>query len=185
VGTDPNAITAADDVSVMVPAGACPYDVTISITKIENPPEFAVRRLSSYDFGPSGIEFSEPVTITIAYAVSASDNTPTAYWYDSLTGALSQQGITDVQTLVLSPSLHALRFKTTHFTPFYVAAAAAAATAGGGGGGGGGGCSMSPTGGGNIMEFLAPYIALVVMMAIVKRRDAKNRKARNLAKGNR
>ena len=181
VGTDPNAITAADDVSVAVPAGACAYDVTISITKIENPPAFLLRRLSSYDFGPSGIEFSQPVTITIPYAVSASDHTPTAYWYDSLTGALSQQGIANVKIVVLSPTLHALRFKTMHFTPFYVAAAAAAA--GGGGGGGGGGCSMSPAGGGSILEFILPYIALAAMMAILKRRDSKNRKAGDIARG--
>jgi len=181
VGTDPNAITAADDVSVVVPAGACGYDVTISITKIENPPAFSLRRLGSYDFGPSGIEFSQPVTITIPYAVSASDNTPTAYWYDSLTGALSQQGITGVETVVLSPTLHALRFKTTHFTPFYVAATAAAAI--GGGGGGGGGCSISPAGGGNIVEFFVPFIALAGMMTLLKLRDAKNRKAGNVAKG--
>jgi hypothetical protein len=181
VGTDPKVITTADDVSVVVPAGACAYDVTISITKIENPPTFSLRRLSSYDFGPSGIEFSQPVTITIPYAVSASDKTPTAYWYDSLTGALSQQGITKVQIVVLSPTLHALRFKTTHFTAFYVAVVVAAA--GGGGGGGGGACSMSPAGGGNIVEFLVPYIALAAMMAILKRRDAKNRKAGNIARG--
>jgi hypothetical protein len=186
VGTSPSEIDSADDVSVMVPTGACSYDATISITKIKNPPAFAFRHLSSYDFGPSGIAFSEPVTITIPYAVSASDATPTAYWYDSLTGALSQQGITNVEIIVLSPTLHALRFKTTHFTPFYVAAAAAAAV-GGGGGGGGGGCSMSPagSGNGNAADFIFPYILLAAAMSILKLRDAKNRKERNIARGNR
>ena len=185
VGTDPATITGADDVSVVVPAGACPYDVTITITEIENPKEFAVPQLSSYDFGPSGIEFSQPVTITIPYAVADSATSPSAYWYDSLTGTLSQQGITDVETIVLSSSLHALRFKTTHFTPFYLLAGGAAAAVGGGGGGGGGGCSVSSAGRGSIGEFLVPYLALAVVMAILKRRDARNRNARNIAKGNR
>ncbi|MCK4294795.1 MAG: hypothetical protein KAY65_16465, partial [Planctomycetes bacterium] len=185
VGTDPATITGADDVSVVVPVGACPYDVTITITKIENPQEFALQHLSSYDFGPSGIDFSEPVTITVPYAVADSASSPSAYWYDSLSGALSQQGITDVETIVLSSSLHALRFKTTHFTPFYLLAGGAAAAVGGGGGGGGGGCSVSSTGRGNIVEFLVPYLGLAVVMAILKRRDARNRSARNIAKGNR
>jgi len=42
---------------------------------------------------------------------------------------------------------------------------------------------VMPAGGGNIVEFLVPYIALAVMMAILKRRDANNRKAGNVAKG--
>jgi len=192
VGADPNAITSADDVSIVVPAGACPYDVTISITKIENPQEFATRQLSSYDFGPSGIEFSRPVTVTIPYAVASSGTSPSAYWYDSLTGALSQQGITDIEIIELSASLHALRFKTTHFTPYVVLAAVATAGAAGGGGGGGGGCSISPAGQGNVVEFLVPYLGLAVVMLVLKLRDARNRRpqgplagARGILKGQR
>jgi len=175
VGTDPNAIAGPDEVSIVVPAGACPYDLTITIAKIENPQEFALQYLSSYDFGPSGLEFSQPVTITIPYAVADSTSTPSAYWYDSLTGALSQQGMTDIQTIQLSSTLNALRFKTTHFTPFYIVAAAAGA-AGGGGGGGGGGCSISPAAQGTAVEFLVPYIGLAVVMRIMRLRDARNRR---------
>ena len=199
VGADPNAITSADDVSIVVPAGACPYDVTISITKIENPQEFATRQLSSYDFGPSGIEFSRPVTVTIPYAVASSGTSPSAYWYDSLTGALSQQGITDIEIIELSATLQALRFKTTHFTPYVVLAAGATAGAAGGGGGGGGGCSMSPhqgaewpDGQSNVVEFLVPYLGLAVVMLVLKLRDARNRRpqgplagARGILKGQR
>ncbi len=185
IGTDPNAINGEDDVSVAAPAGACPYDVTISITKIENPQEFAARQLSSYDFGPSGMEFNRPVTVTIPYTVASSGTSPSAYWYDSLTGALSQQGITDIEIIELSSTLHALRFKTTHFTPFYVvfATGATAGAAGGGGGGGGGGCSMSPTGRDNVVEFLVPYLGLAVVIAVLKLRDARQRGARRILKG--
>jgi hypothetical protein len=182
IGTDPNAITGPDDASIVAPAGACPHDVTISITKIENPQEFAVRQLSSYDFGPSGVEFSRPVTVTIPYTVASSGTSPSAYWYDSLTGALSQQGITDIEIIELSASLHALRFKTTHFTAFYVVfATGATAGAAGGGGGGGGGCSMSPhqgaerpDGQSNAVEFLVPYLGLAVVMVVLSLRDARN-----------
>ena len=184
VGTDPDSINSSDDVSVTVPAGACNYDVTISINQIENPPEFAFERLSSYDFGPSGIDFAQPVTITIPYSVAANGKTTTAYWYDSLTGELSQQGITNIETVELSPNLHALRFKTTHFTPFYVGAAAAGAIAGGGGGGGGGGCSMSPAGAENAVDFIVPYIGLAVAMVILRLKDSRKRRSSNIARGN-
>jgi hypothetical protein len=180
VGTDPASITGVDDVSIVFPAGACPYDVTIAITKIENPRENAQPLLNAYDFGPSGIVFNMPVTITIPYAVTAAAGVPITYWYDSRIGDLSQQGITDVEIIVITPTLHALRFKTTHLTPFYALLGTAA---GGGGGGGGGGCSLSPGGHGSIGEFLIPYLGLAVVMAILKLRDARNRGARNIAEG--
>jgi hypothetical protein len=179
VGADPASISSVDDVSVVVPAGACSCDVRIAISKIKNPQAFAMQYLGSYDFGPSGMQFNQPVTVTIPYTPSGSSTSVSAYWYNSLTGALSQQGITDVESLTISSTLYALRFKTTHFTPFYLLLGAGAAAAGGGGGGGG--CSISAGGEGNIVEFLLPYIGLAVVMAIIKLRDNRNRKP--LAKG--
>jgi hypothetical protein len=181
VGNDPNAITGVDDVSIVLPAGACPHDVTITIAKIENPHDFTMPILNGYDFGSSGIVFNTPVTITIPYAVTGATGTPTASWYNSRTGDRSQQGITDIEIIVLTPSLHALRFKTTHLTPFCALLGPAA----GGGGGGGGGCSLSPAGQGSILELLVPCIGLAVVMAILKLRDARNRSAGSIAKGKR
>jgi hypothetical protein len=183
VGTDPQAITTVDDVSIVVPAGACSYDVTITLTKIANPQTFAAPYLGGYDFGPSGIQFNQPVTITIPYLFSGSDSSVTPYWFNSLTGALSQQGITDVRDITISSSLHALSFKTTHFTAFYLLGGGGAAAAIFGGGGGGGGCSVSANSEGNILEFFLPYIAFVVVLAILKMRDARDRKARNITAG--
>ena len=100
-------------------------------------------------------------------------------WYNSLTDVLSQQGITDVETIEISSNLHALRFKTTHFTPFYVFLGSAGAAAGGGGGGG---CSMSPNGQGSLVEFLLPYIGLTVVMTILKLQDKCKKKVRDIAK---
>jgi len=180
VGTDPASITSVDDVSVVVPPGACSSDVRITISEIKNQPSFTVPCLSSCDFGPSGMVFNQPVTITIPYVVSDSQGSATPYWYNSLSGALSQQGITDIQDIVISPTLHALSFKTTHFTAFYLLlGSAGAAAAGGGGGGGGGGCSLSATGEGDIVEFLLPYIGLALVMAVVKLRDKRSSKVRS------
>jgi len=177
VGTDPQAITTIDDVSIVVPVGACSYDVAITVTKIANPQAFAAAFLGGYDFGPSGIQFSQPVTITIPYVYSGSDSVA-PYWFNSLAGMLSQQGITDIQDIPVSSSLHALSFNTTHFTAFYLlgGGGAAAAIAGGGGGGG---CSVCSRGEGNIVEFLLPYIGFVVVLAIMTVRDSRIRKAHN------
>jgi hypothetical protein len=178
VGTDPASITSVNDVSVVVPAGACLCDMKIAISKMKNPQAFTFAKqcLGGYDFGPSGMQFSQPVTVTIPYTPSGSGTSVSAYWYNSLTGALSQQGISGVQDIVISPTLHALQFKTTHFTPFYLLLAS------GRGGGGGGGCSMSVCGEGDIdiVEFLLPYVGLAVVMLVLKLWDRRNRKVHGI-----
>jgi hypothetical protein len=178
VGAEPASISSVDDVSVVVPPGAGLCDAKITISKIKNPEAFTTQCLGSYDFGPSGMQFSQPVTVTIPYTVSSSGTSASAYWYNSLTGALSQQGITDVENLQISSTLYALRFKTTHFTPFYLflAGAVAAGSSSGGGGGGGGGCSISAGGEADIVEFLLPYLGLTIVMVTLKLRDRRNQK---------
>ncbi len=124
-----------DDVSIAIPAGACPYDLTISINRIINPHNCDLPCLSGYDFSPSGVEFNSPVTITIPYAVSSTAGTPAAYWYDSRTGTASRQGIENVEIIELSSDLHALRFTTTHLTPYYALLEVTTDTGSGGKGG--------------------------------------------------
>jgi len=122
VGTTWNAIDSIDDVSAEMPRGAYLCDVEVTISRIMNPQKniLEFERFSEpYEFGPSGMELIEPVTITIPYEVTGSENVSyTAYWYNPLTDELSQEGITDVETIVISSTLHALRFKTTHFSLF-------------------------------------------------------------------
>lgn len=115
-------ITSVDHVSIEVPAGACPYDVTISIRRIDNPPDHTLRFLTGYEFGPSGLVFNSPVTITIPFAVSGEPGTPTVYWYDynTVPSTLSYRGIGKIQTVELTPNLHALRFTTTRLAPYLV-----------------------------------------------------------------
>jgi hypothetical protein len=178
VGTRPENIDSVDDVSVIIPPGACSCDLQITISEIKNPQEFAAQCLAVYDFGPSGVQFNQPVKIMIPYSFSGSS--PKPYWFNSLTGALSQQGMTNIQDMEISPTLHVLSFETTHFTPFYVVEGTTGGT--GGGGGGGGGCSVSATGNGSIVEFLLPYMALAAAMMILRLRDAHQRKERRLTK---
>jgi hypothetical protein len=182
VGTICNAIKSIHDVSAEVPRGAYLCDVKITISRIMNTQKsnLDLERFSeSYEFGPSGMQFIEPVTITIPYEVSGSENVSyTAYWYNPLTDTLSQQGITDVEIIIVSSTLHALRFKTTHFSLFILGGGVVGGL-GLGGGGGGGGCSVSAGGEGNIVEFVIPYIGLAVVMVVIKCRDVRNRKARS------
>jgi hypothetical protein len=171
---------AVGDVSVVIPAGACSHDVAVTIAEIQNPQFASSLAVLAYEFGPSGLQFSTPVTITIPYAVADfPDGTPTPYWYDSQTGSLIQQGITDIESVTISETIHALRFRTTHFTPYALLDAVIDGGDDGldgtssSSGGGGGGCALSPTSDGDIGGFLLPYLAVAMAMAILRRRDRK------------
>ncbi len=121
IGTKPANITSMNDISIAVPTGAYPCELNITISKVENPPKLPVSLFTfPYEFGPSGMDFNQPVTITIPYSVSASNSQAFAYWYNKLADALSQQGITNVETIAISPTLYAIQFKTTHFSQFIV-----------------------------------------------------------------
>jgi hypothetical protein len=170
IGTNASAIKSTDDISIVIPAGTYLCDVNITGSRVENPPMLSKEFLSApYEFGPSGITFEQPVTIIIPYTVSASDTT-TVYWYNTLTATTSQEGITNVEDIAVSDTLHAIRFKTNHFTWFFVGSE-------GGSSGDGGGCSLAPPGkGGSIIEFVLPYLALGLVMAVIKCRDRRNQK---------
>ncbi len=178
IGTDPSAISRVEDVSIVVPPGACPADIRMTISRVINPQTQSLECLGSYDFGPSSIDFALPVTVTIPYRFSNGKRHTLPYWYDTLTGVLSQQGITDVENVVISSNLNALRFKTTHFTAFYlVASDSASGDAGTSVVNGAGGCSMSPTAKGSPKELLIPYAAIAAIMIILRRRDKRRQKA--------
>ena len=123
------------------------------------------------------MDFPQPVTVTIPYATDTGSASVLPYWYDSVTGAMSQQGITDIQNVYVSAKLSALRFRTTHFTPFYLIAADSPDTppAAAGSGGGGGGCALAPAADGSPWQLLVPYSAIAVIMVVLRHRDKKNR----------
>ncbi len=125
VGTPPNQIKSLDDVSVVIPPQACPFDATISIARIYNPQGFATESLRHYEFGPSGLAFTQPVTITIPYNTRGTSGIK-VYWFDSVTAAFSSEGVTNIKDISVGRGLRALQFQTTHFTPFYLLAAQSA-----------------------------------------------------------
>jgi len=181
VGTDLANINSEDDVSVTLPPGVYSCDLKITISRVKNPSEFSKECFSlPYDFGPSGVDFDQPVTVTIPYSVSSAGNSASAYWYDPLTGTLSQQGITNVENIEISSTLHALRFQTVHFSMFFVADSGddgGGVISIGGSSGGGGGCSMSPDNQGSVIEFLIPYIGLALVMTVLKLRDVRSQRS--------
>jgi len=181
--------TSASDVSAVIPSGASPQDVTVEIAQVLNPQSIVGSNVLAYDFGPSGLEFSQPVTLTIPYPVASfSGGMPVPCWYVSETGTLSQQGITNPRVVDISSGLKALRFETTHFTPYYLLESFVddgdddgwSGDDGGGssgGGGGGGGCSLTPGESGSLAGFLLPYIALAAAMLALRRHDRRRQNA--------
>ncbi len=173
VGTPPENIKTLEDVSVVIPAQACPFNATISVRRIRNPQGYATESLRVYDFGPSGLTFSQPVTITIPYP-SRGTGKVRAFWFDSAVGAFTDQGVTNVEDVTITPSLHALRFNTTHFTPYLISEEVPGAA---GGGGGGGGCSLSAGGQEDVTAYFVPYILAVLVLVGLTLRDKRRARA--------
>jgi len=127
--------------------------------------------------------------LTIPYPVASfSGGMPVPCWYVSETGTLSQQGITNPRVVDISSGLKALRFETTHFTPYYLLESFVDdgdddgwsgddGGGGSGGGGGGGGCSLTPGESGSLAGFLLPYIALAAAMLALRRHDRRRQNA--------
>jgi hypothetical protein len=121
------------------------------------------------------MEFNSPVTITWPYAVSSESGTPTPYWYNSVTGTLSQQGIDNIEIIEINSNLHALRFTTTHLTPYYalLGASASSSTTSTSTSSGGGGCMLSHSHHGNVFEYFLPYGVLALFMFVLKLKDQR------------
>jgi uncharacterized repeat protein (TIGR02543 family) len=170
VGVPPETIHGVNDVSVAIPAGACSFNPTVSIAKIGNPHGPLTESVGTYDFGPSGLTFSQPATITIPYGAPSS-GVVRPRWYDAATGTFSDRGITNVQDVTIGTTLHALRFETTHFTPFYLVVADAQAPSDESGSGG---CSLAAHAQGDILGYFVPYLLIAAAAILWRRRDANN-----------
>ena len=162
------------DVSVIIPAGALAQDLEISIYVVRNPQAVPSATDLAYEFGPSGLEFSQPVTITIPYLLADyPDGPPEPYWYDPQTSLLSQEGISEVEVQTLSETLGTICFNTVHFTTYGLLEGAEIDASNGGGGGG---CALSPAGQGRPVDFLLPYLAVGVIIAVLRWRDRRQRR---------
>jgi List-Bact-rpt repeat protein len=191
VGANPESIAEINDVCVEIPPGAFRSDLKVAIMKIVNPSENSqasiqgVEEITRYEFGPSSPEeFTRPVTITIPYESDGSVD-ETIYWFNPKIDDLSQTGISNVQRIVISDSLCALRFTTTHFTQYVVAAAGTDTNSDdpADGGGSGGGCAMSQSpanlDGIEIFEFFLPFIILMGILIVWKRKESKQQRVAN------
>jgi hypothetical protein len=117
VGTSPKKITTLEDVSVAIPALSCPIDATIRAARIRNPRLPAWQSPSQMAFGPSGLVFTQPVTVTIPY-VGRRD--VRVYWFDAATGTFREDGVANVRRIHVASGLAALQFETTHLGSFYL-----------------------------------------------------------------
>jgi hypothetical protein len=144
----------------------------VTIREIHNPQSSSSANILAYDFGPSGLQFSKPVVITIPYTIADfGTKRPLPRWYDPQTGTFSSQGITNVEQVAVSSTVRAIRFQTTHFTWYCLLE-----DTGKGGGGGGGGCLvLSDSTPSDPIGCLLPYLGLAVVMVVWRRRDAKAR----------
>lgn len=176
IGADPSAIDQPEDVSIVIPPAACQADLRMTISRILNPQNVPVECLGSYDFGPSGVDFDHPVTVTVPYRYANRGGRAKPYWYNSLTGALSQQGITDIENVEISSNLNALRFKTTHFTPFYLVAGDSGDGATQNGIDAYGGCSLSAAGRGSAKDLVVPCAVVAATIVVLRRRDRRRQR---------
>ena len=194
VDTTTDNIDSADDVRIEIPDGALPISTKIKIAELKNPPEPPSGAFGIfYEFGPSGLQFNLPVTVTIPHKASECPDHAEyrVYYYDpSIIGGFpwSEDGISNVKHLTsaedpnLPADVHVVQFDTIHFTGFGVGGGAAGGSGGGvvgGGGGGGGGCAVSAAGECSVVEFMLPYIGFIIVLAILTVRDTRIKRSRN------
>jgi uncharacterized repeat protein (TIGR02543 family) len=120
VGTPRARISTLDDVSVAIPAQACPFDLRIRISGIRNPEGIVSPSWRFYEFGPSGLTFAQPVTIVIPY--DRGSGKFKLYWFDTTLGVFGDS-VSDVEDVVINSRIAVLRFKTTRFRSFCLLAA--------------------------------------------------------------
>jgi len=191
INENSDTIDDSEDVTIEIPGGVLPVDTDIKISKFINPPDPPAGAFGIfYEFSPSGLEFLQPVTISIPHdaANCPGHSVYRVYYYDPSIlppgSPWRQDGITNVEHLTVAqdPTLpsdvHVVRFKTIHFTAFGTGGSVDGGLVAGGGGGGGGGCSISAGDKGNIVEFFLPYIGFIIVLVILTVRDAHVRNAR-------
>ncbi|MCL5282125.1 MAG: InlB B-repeat-containing protein [Planctomycetes bacterium] len=119
VGASPESIKSVDDVSVAIPALACPVDAVIRAARILNPRWSAEQSVSQVAFGPGGLGFTQPVTVTIPYAPVGGGEIRVC-WFDAATGTFRQDGVVNVRSIRTASGLAALQFETTRLGSFYL-----------------------------------------------------------------
>ena len=112
---------ATKGVTVTIPAGAMSSPAVVAIGKITNPPTPKPNTYGNIiHVGPAGLQFSQPVTISIPHPSSLTHPSPLiVLYYDTATKRWSRTGIANVTHTAGSPN-DIVTFTTSHFTMFAV-----------------------------------------------------------------
>lgn len=117
IGAAGGTVTSADQrVSVEIPPGALSVDTDITITETVGPSNGLVG--PAYAFGPSGLAFALPVTLTVSYV---SDQVPASLGEANLgLGVLTNGEWHPIDESTTDPSQNQVRAATLHFSVFGV-----------------------------------------------------------------
>ena len=120
VGPEGGTVTDSRGASVEIPAGALAEATTITIATYENPSGIYSRHgvtpfTGGADFGPDGIEFLKPVTITLpTERKMVPGQTQPLFMQNPDTGAWEMTGF----TLTAADGGYSATAEVTHFTPY-------------------------------------------------------------------
>jgi|GEM_PF-2346317 len=148
-----------------MPSGVQANEITIA--EVSNPPQMPSGTNAvglKYEFGPTGLQFAEPVTIRIPLTEDGGYSTYRVYRYDP--NDLTSPSFPWTEDGIHNPATNQgtyLEVQVDHFS-IYGAAGITVPPPGGGGGGGGGGCAISPYDGCDPVEFMLPFVAYVLIL---------------------
>jgi hypothetical protein len=134
------------NVSVSIPAGALDHEVVVTVAPIASPLPGSVGQ--AYDLGPTGTQFSKPVTVSFAYTSSElGGQSPSAFAVNTVTDNAWQA----VSSPSVDPYAQVISGTTTHFSPYaLVALPTGGVSVDAGAGGGGNNLGGSTAGASNI-----------------------------------
>jgi hypothetical protein len=109
-----SAVALGTGVTVDIPAGAVTAPTTITVTQLSVPPPPEAGGVASpvYQFGPEGLVFATPITITLPIPPGMSD--PVVYWSDA-----SGAGYVPI-TGIIDPVANTITVQVSHFSSGFV-----------------------------------------------------------------
>jgi hypothetical protein len=118
VGSEGGEVTTTEGTGVEIPSGALPNNVNVSVVEApaQPPPEAVQAVATPYVFGPSGLQFAQPVTVILAFDPS---KLPAGTDASSIVVYTAPDGTTEYEPLptVVRDATH-VAAQTTHFSVF-------------------------------------------------------------------
>jgi hypothetical protein len=123
IGTTGGSVASSDGVlSVNIPAGALPANVTVTVTPESSPPSGAIGAV--YDIGPEGTVFASPVTMTFHYGSVSLGSTTASNLRAATYGSGSWQILASAAQ---NASAQTVSGTTMHLSPYGIVAASTGA----------------------------------------------------------